>query len=441
MFHTEGQLFKNTFETPEMRNIFGQKQFIEQFLEVEAALARAEAEADLIPDKAAEIITEKASLDHLDLNKVHANTEETNIFTMAIIDAWKDEMGEAGEYIHWGATSQDISDTAVLLQIRDGLDVVERDLSTIQRELTKLTSEHSDTPMIGRTHYVHALPITFGLKTATWLNEIDRHLHRLNDLRERLLSLQFFGAVGSLASLGESGLAVQEKLATELNLEIADVAWFTSRDRFAELLMTLAMVATSLGKIASQVLLYNRPEVNELSEPIPGGKIGSSTMPHKRNPVKSEESKMLSRLVRSHASTMLEIMGGYDERDASTWFAEFAIIPETFRYTSRILRNMHEILANLDVNAEKMSENLKIHGDLVTSEAVMMALANEVGRQTAHKILFERTSEAIESNHTFAACLKEDKRVTEVLSEDQIDRLTNPTNYTGLSAQLARRTL
>lgn len=439
MFHVDGHLFKNVFGTPEMRGVFEEDRFVERFLEVEAALARAEARVGVIPEDAATEISARASLEYVDMDEVEANVEEIHLFTMAIIDAWKDEVGEAGEYIHWGATSQDISDTAMLLQVREGLGVVRRDLEAIGDILGELAVDHAETPMIGRTHHVHALPMTFGLKAATWLDEVERHLDRLDDLEDRLFDLQFFGAVGTLASLGEDGLAVQEALADELDLDVPNVAWYAARDRVAELVTTLAMIDATLGKVASQVLLYNRPEVGELAEPVAEGEIGSSTMPHKRNPVKSEESRMLSRLVRSHAGTMLEALGGYDERDASTWFAEFAVVPETFLYTSRILQYVHEVLADLVVDEDAMYENLHVHGGLVASEAVMMELADEVGRQTAHEILFATASEAIQTDRSFADCLKDDERVTAALSEERIDELTDPTNYTGLSASLARR--
>ncbi|MFB6160927.1 MAG: adenylosuccinate lyase [Haloferacaceae archaeon] len=439
MFHVDGRLFKNLFGTPEMRAVFEEERFVERFLEVEAALARAQAEVGMIPGDAAEEITACASLEYLDMDQVEANVEEMHLFTISIIDAWKDGVGDAGEYIHWGATSQDISDTATLLQVREGLDIVRRDLEAIRDALAELATEHAETPMMGRTHHVQAIPMTFGLKAATWLDEVDRHLDRLDDLEDRLFDLQFFAAVGTLSSIGEEGFAVQEALAEELDLSVPDVAWYAARDRYGELVTTLAMVDATLGKIASQVLLYNREEIDELNEPIPEGEVGSSTMPHKRNPVKSEESWMLSRLVRSHAGTMLESMGGFDERDASTWFAELAIVPETFLYTSRILQYVHETLAGLVVNEDAMRENLHIHGSLVCSEAVMMALAEEVGRQTAHEILYDTVEEALSSERSFADCVRDDEQVNRVLSEERIEELTDPVNYTGPAARLVER--
>jgi len=436
-FHTDGVLFKDVFGTPEMREVFREERFVERFLEVEAALARAEADAGLIPESAAEEIGRAASLDYLDLDAVEENVAEIHLFTMAIIEAWKEGVGDAGEYIHWGATSQDISDTALLLQVREGLEIVRRDLEAVGDALAALAEAHADTPMIGRTHHVQAIPITFGLKAATWLDEVGRGLDRLDELEERLLAVEFFGATGTLASLGEAGLAVQEGLAEELDLRVPDVAWYAARDRFAELLTTLAMVTATLGRISKGVLMLNRPEFGELSEPIGEGEIGSSTMPHKRNPVRSEEAHMLARLVRSGAGTAFELMESHDERDASTWFAEFALVPEAFLYTGRALSNVLETLSDLGVHEDAMADNLGHYGGLVASERVMMALAGEIGRQTAHDVVGEAAMAALDGEGSFAALLTDDDRVT--LSDDRIEELTDPTAYTGLSTRLTER--
>lgn len=437
MFHTDGVLFKNVFGTEEMREIVCEERFIERFLEVEAALARAEARAGLVPEQAAEEITEKASLDYVDFDDIEQNVADIHLFTMAIITAWKDQVGDAGEYIHWGATSQDISDMALLLQLREGCDVIRRDLEEIKVTLADLAEEYAETPMIGRTHHVHATPITFGLKVATWLDELDRHLERLDELRERVFVIQFFGATGTLASVGDPGLEVQEHLADELDLAVPDAAWYTARDRFAELLSALAMMAGLFGRIAQQVLLLNRPEFQEVHEPIPEGEVGSSTMPHKRNPVKSEETLALSRLVRGNAAIMNQLLLGFDERDASAWFAEFAIVPETVLYVSRMLAYTREILDGLVVNPDEMASNLELYGSLVTSEAVMMELADAVGRQTAHDIVYESAMRAIHEDVSFEECLREDERVTGALTDAEIERVTDPTAYTGLADRIA----
>lgn len=321
-----------------MLSVFSEEAFIEKFLETEAALARAQADVGLIPDAAAEEITAKASLEYLDLETVERNVEVINLFTMPIIEAWEEQFDEHGEYIHWGATSQDISDTAMMLQIREGYEVVQEDLEAIHKHLRTLVKEHRETPIIGRTHHVHAIPITFGLKVATWLDEIERHIDRFKDLEQRL-----FVATGTLASIEEHGPEVQERFAAELDLAVPDVAWYTSRDRLAELVDAMAGAASMCGRIARQVLVMNRPEVDEVKEPIGEGEVGSSTIPHKKNLVRSQAVVGLSKLLRSHVHVIQELMEGYDERNSGTWQVEFALLPESFLYFERVLQNVSEV--------------------------------------------------------------------------------------------------
>jgi adenylosuccinate lyase len=325
--------------------------------------------------------------------------------------------------------------------MREGLDVIERDLAAIAATLEDLTEQHADTPTMGRTHSVHALPMTFGLRTATWLDEIDRQRERVAEIRDRVEVLEFFGAVGTLASLGDDGLAVQEALSEELDLAVPDVAWFTTRDRVAEVVTTLAMVSATLARISDQILLQNREEFDELAEPFEADEVGSSTMPHKRNPVRTEETVMLNRLTRAHAGTALELMVGYDERDFATALAEFAVVPETFLYTSRALQYTHQVLEGLVVDETAMAENLDHHGDLVAGEAVMMALAEELGRQTAHDMTHEAAMAALDSEQSYAEALLSDDHVSSVFSAAELEDLLDPESYTGLSAELAKRAL
>ncbi|MFB6311024.1 MAG: adenylosuccinate lyase family protein [Salinirussus sp.] len=440
-FHTNGVLFKNVFGTPEMREIFSEERFIERFLEVEAALARVQADLGIIPAWAAEEITERATLDHLDMDRVEENVAEVHLFSMSIIDAWKDELGDAGEYVHWGATTQDIGDTALILQVREGLDVVERDVAAVADALETLTERHAETPMMGRTHMVHAIPITFGLKTASWLDEVNRHRDRLAAIRDRVEVLEFFGATGTLASLGEEGLAVQEGLAEELDLGVPDVAWFAARDRIADAVATLGLVTSTMARIAKQVLFMNREEVGEASEPHDEGAIGSSTMPHKRNPVKSEETVLLGRLTRAHVGSAMELMETADERDFSATLGEFAVVPETFLYVSRALAYVHDVTADLVVHEEGLERNLHHHGPVVASEAVMMGLADELGRQTAHDLTHEAAGRALDGEASFVDALLENDSIAAAFSREELESMADPASYVGQSARLARRAL
>ena len=430
-FHLDGPLFADVFGTREMRDMFNQRSFVETFLQVEAALARAEAEVGLIPASAAETISAKATVDCLDSGRIAANVDEHGLFSMAIVETWKAELGDAGEYVHWGATTQDVSDTVLVLLCREAHDAVVRDIDEIRRALETLIDEHRETPMVGRTQFRHGPPVTFGLVAAAWLEELDRHAARLRELDKRLFTVQFAGASGTLAALGESGPEVLERFAAELDLDVPDIGWTATRDRFVELLSVLSALAGTLARIARRLLFLGRPEIDEVTEPLPDGEIGSSTNPHKRNPVYSQHTVGLARLVRGLADVMGELAVGYDERDRTTWYVEFAVIPAAFVYLGRMLANTKRALSGLEVDAEAMERTIHEAGPLVASEAVMMALAKSLGRQTAHELVREHALHAREEGRPFVDCLRDDPRVTERLSPNELSSLTDPATYLG----------
>ena len=439
-FHLGGTLLRNTFGTSELRSVFDETGYVERFLAFEAALARAEADLGLVPEDAAAEITDRASVDYVDMDRVAENLDEQGLLSMSIIDAWKENLGEAGEYVHWGATSQDAMDTATMLQVRDGFEHLTADVEAIRDLLAEVVDAHADTPMMGRTHHVHAIPTTLGLKAASWLDELDRGVERLEAARDRVAG-QCSGAVGTFASLGEDGLAVRERVADELDLPMPDVPWNAARDRFAELLTAFAIVGSTLARIAWQVLILNREEIGELGEGTVEGSVSSSTMPHKRNPKRTETVVALARLLRGNAHVMTEVMESIDERSASTWYVEFAIVPESFLYVGRCARNARSVLESLEVDADAMRENLSVHGGLIASERVMMALADELGRQTAHHVVHEHAQRAFESDATFEECLLSDDRVTDAFSPEEVAELLDPSGYTGVADTLAREFL
>lgn len=424
LFHLDGSLFGPDFATDELRDVFDQDGFVAAFQAVEAALARAEAEVGLIPASAVERITETADLSHVDDDRLGERVAEMGLLIMAIIETWQEAIGDVREYIHCGATSQDVSDTVVVLQLRAAHEPFRRDLTTIRDELVDIAAEHRDTSMISRTHHIHATPITFGLKTASWLEEVDRHLDRLAELEERVFALQSFGATGALGSLDDDGPVVQRELAEELDLALPNVAWFAGQDRFVEYLDTLVEAATTLERIAQQVLILNRPEIGELGEPARAGEIGSSTMPHKLNPVKCERAVALARLVRGQAGVMTDAMAGYNEQDFGAWHVDFAVILEACCYFGRRLQNVLTMLEELEVHPDRMLENLDIHGGLVASEAVMMVLVEHVGRQTVHDVVHEAAMTAQRGDRSFLDCLAADDRVTDHLDAEQLAALT-----------------
>lgn len=439
--HLNGALFGDAFATPETRDIFSQAGFVERFLRVEAELALAQAEAGVIPEDAAETIADGAEADLTD-DDLAAHTGPGKIFSVVILDAWRETLpDDAARYVHWGTTTQDISDTALVLQLREAIDTFLDDLLGIRDAAAALAREHRDTPTVGRTHHVHATPVTLGLQFASWVDEIDRRIARLDAARDQISVVECFGATGTLASLGDDGLAVQENLADRLDLSVPDVAWFAARDRIAEVTNALASASGTLARIARNTLLRNRPEVGELREPIPEGAVGSSTMPHKRNPVRSQAAVGLAGRVRSAAHEMTGLQAGYDERDYATWLPEFAVVPEACMAFGRLVRNVREVVEDLGVDADAAERNLRHHGGLVASEAVAMALAERVGKAEAHHVVHEIATEAMRGEASFASLLRADERVTEHLSADEIERLTDPTDYTGLAGELVDRTL
>ena len=436
-----GVLFGDVFGTETMREIFGESSFVETFLDVEAALARAEAEAGVVPEWAAEEITAGASLEHVEMERIEAFVDEIGLFSMSILEAWKERLGEAGEYVHWGASTQDISDTVVVLQLREAIEAIGDVLLAIRDRLGELAVEHRETPMVGRTQYASGPPITLGFKFATWLDEIERHLIRLRQLEERLYVVQFAGASGTLAAVGDDGIEILERFAAELDLRPPTIGWTATRDRFAETLNLFATIAATLGRIARQILLLNREEIGELIETVPDGELGSSTNPHKFNPVYSQHTVGLSRLVRGNADVMGELLEPYDERDRSTWYVEFVIVPESAEFLYRALVNTRANLVGLRIETAALERNIHRSGPSIASEAVMMALAEELGRQTAHRIVHEIARAAHDDDVSFTDELLADSRVRNHLEEAEIRSLTDPLEYTGLAITFVDRVL
>lgn len=435
-----GSLFKNTFSTPEMRSVFSTEEYVDRFVRVEAALAVAEASVGMIPDDAAAALADRASAEYVDMDTVKRYLEKRSLLSMAIIEGWRENLGEEGRFVHWGSTSQDVMDTTVILQIREALDVLLERLRGIEQRLADHIDTHADTPMIGRTHHVHAVPTTFGLKAASWLDELGRQVDELSRIREDLAVCQFGGAIGTYATFGQAGLAIADRFAEELGLEAPMIGWHAARDRIVRLITALTSVAGSLARIAKQVLLLGRPEVGELGDPVPDGEVGSSTMPHKRNPKRAETVVVLARLLRGEAQSMFSLMNTADERSASTWYGEFSVVPTAFGYADRSAETADRLVDGLVINPERMRENLSIHGALVTSENVMMALAAHVGRSEAHEIVYENAMGA-DSGEAFVDRLLNDDRVTQSLTPEKVASVTDPMSYTGLSERLARRTV
>jgi 3-carboxy-cis,cis-muconate cycloisomerase len=435
-------LFRDFFGTPAMRTVFGDEALVERYLVVEAALARAQARLGIIPEDAAREIAANAKLDIIDFPRLKAETERVGYPILPLVRQIAERCsGGLGEYAHWGATTQDIMDCAVVLQVRDALDLVAADLTQVGDALSKLAERHRDTAMVGRTHLQHALPITFGYKAAVWLAAIDRHRARLAELKPRALVVEFGGAAGTLASLGDQGLAVRRELARELGLAEPVITWHVMRDGLAEVVNFLGLVTGTLGKIAFDIMLMMQNEVAETFEPFAPGRGASSTMPQKRNPISCELILAAAKGVRQQVALMLDAMVQDHERATGPWHAEWLALPESFLLTASALHQARFLLDGLEVDRERMSANLGLTGGLIVAEAVMMALAPALGRQRAHDVVYDACRRALDGKVPFLDVLKAEREVTAHLSVSDLAALVAPENYVGLAGEMVDRVL
>lgn len=437
----DSPLFGGSFVDADMRALFDSDAFIARCVETEIALAEAQARHGVIPADAAATITRAARTVHFDQARLARETELVGYPILPLVEQLADACGDAGRYLHWGATTQDIMDTATVLQIRSALDLIDRRLAETMAVLRRLAADHRDTPMAGRTHLQHALPVTFGYKAAVWLSAFERHHERLAQLRPRVLVVALGGAAGTLAALGSQGLAVQAELAEILDLETPPITWHSSRDAMAETVQVLALVCGSLAKIAVDISIMMTTELGEVSEPFARHRGASSTMPQKRNPVSCELIIAAAPMVRQHAGLMLDAMIHDFERATGPWHLEWAALPESFALTSGALAQTHFMLAGLVVHRERMRENLDISKGLIVAEAVMMALAPLTGRQTAHDLVYAACRRALEQDRPLFEVLAQTQDVAVPLGRERLRALTDPTQYLGSAAQMVDRVL
>jgi 3-carboxy-cis,cis-muconate cycloisomerase len=438
----DSELFRDLFGTAEMRAIFCDAGYLTRCLKVEAALARAQAGIGMIPAAAAREISAKANLASLDLASLKRETEIVGYPILPLVNQLAAACsGDAGGYVHWGATTQDIMDTAVVLQLRSAFELIEADLDEILRSLEALARCYRNAPMAGRTHLQHALPITFGYKAAVWRAPLARHRERLAQLRPRVLVGQFGGAAGTLASLGGQGLAVRAALMRELGLGEPDITWHVARDGLTEAVLFAGLVTASLAKIASDVMMLMSTEFGEVFEPFEHGRGASSTMPQKRNPISSELIVAAAKLTRQHCALMLDAMVQDFERATGPWHAEWIALPESYIATAGALRQAKLMLAGLGVDTDRMQRNLALTSGLIVAEAVMMGLAPTLGRQVAHDLVYDACRAAAESGHPLLELLCADAKVSVHLGRAELERLLDPRNYLGSAAAMVDRSL
>jgi 3-carboxy-cis,cis-muconate cycloisomerase len=441
-------LFGDLFGTEAMRDAFGEPAFLRNCVAVEAALARAQARLGIIPQEAAAAISQAAEAifagpGTLDLARLKTETANVGFPILPLVRQLAERAGDAGRWLHWGATTQDIVDSAVVLQIRDGLTLIEAELETLRGHLAGLARRHRDTPMPGRTFFQQALPITFGYKTAVWLSSFDRHAERLAELKKRVLVAQFGGAVGTLASLGSGNEALRTvgELARELGLAEPAITWHVARDTIAETVQFLALLGGSLAKIAEDVMLMSATEFGEAAEPFAAGRGASSTMPQKRNPISCGVIVAAARALRQQAALALDAMVNSFERNAAAWHLEWIAVPEAFGYAAGALHQTVFLTGGLIVDAVGMKKNLGLTHGLIVAEAVMMGLAPHVGRNEAHDLVYDACRTAIESDRPLCDVLVETTEVADKLGAEKLKALTDPSNYLGAAQAMVDRVL
>ena len=429
----DSELFGDQYSSAEMREVFSLESNLRGWIAVEVALAKAEAEVGIIPEDAAQEIERRGRVEHFDVAALKRGIDATWHPIVPFIRAYEALCEDRhGEYLHWGATTQDIMDTGMVLQVKRALEIVERDLLDVVSILSRLARKHAGTLMPGRTHGQHALPITFGYKVAVWAAEVMRYLERLDQLRPRVLTGNLNGAVGTMAYLGEAGPRVQERAMEMLGLNAPEISWQVSRDRIAEVAHFLGMVGATFGKISKEIILLQKTEVAELEEPFATGKVGSSTMPQKRNPMTCEAVFAASTILKAQAGLGLDAMLQEHERDMGLWQVEWEFLPEMFMLAGGILRHMKGVLGGLQVREENMARNLERSEGLIMAEAVMGKIAGKLGRQGAHEIVYEVAMRSFESGERFGEALKNNEALRGVIEPSEIDELLDPSAYVGL---------
>ena len=417
-----------------MRAVFDESRYFQRMLDVEAALARVQGRLGIIPEAAVQAIVAAASIKNLRTEDLAASARNVGYPVVGLVAGLSKAAGEAGAWTHWGATTQDIMDTATVLQVREGLDLIEAELRAILAALTAQADSHRGTVMAGRTHLQQALPVTFGLKCAVWAMPFLTHLDRLRQLRVRVQQVEFAGAAGTLASLGDQGIAVLQALATELDLAPPLAPWHVCRDALAETVSFLGLVTGSLAKIATDIILLAQTEVGEVAEPYIAGRGQSSTMPQKRNPIASEYILAAARMVQALVPVMQGAMAQDHERATGPWQAEALALPQAFVLTHGALLHARAIAEGMVVDAARMRANLDLTHGLIVSEAVMMGLAPLLGRGEAHHIVKRACDIALAEKLPLADALARDPSVSARLDRAAIEKLIDPANYLG-SAQ------
>ena len=438
----DSQIFGNIFSSEAMRRVWSDESRTAKYLEFERALAVVQGRLGIIPREAAEEIARNCDIAKIDMDKLRAKTEQIGYPVLGVVSQLnalcRDRLGE---YCHWGATTQDVTDTATVLQIRESLQIVEAELAAISRALANLARKHRDTPVIGRSNLQQAIPVTFGYKMATILAAVDRHCERLAQLKPRVLVGEFGGACGTLASIEKGAMDNQAALMEELGLGQPLIAWHTVRDTIAEVGCFLGLVGGTLGKISMDVKLMMQTEVEEAFEPFAHGRGSSSTMPQKRNPISSCYIHAAVSVVRQHAAALMDAMVADHERSTGPWEIEWIVLPEAFCLTAGALRQARFILEGLEVDPRRMRRNIDSTNGLVMSEAVMMGLARHLGREFAHDLVYDLCRQAIREDKPLIDLLAAHPEIGKHADRAALEAMCDPASYLGQAGVMVDRVL
>ena len=426
------------YYSKEMKKIWEEESRLQTWLTVEAILAKAHAKLGNISKEAADEISRKASTKYVKVERVKEIDREIHHDLMAMVKALAEQCeGDAGKYIHFGATSYDIQDTATALQFRDAIKIIKKELTKLKNILVGLAEKHKKTVCVGRTHGIHATPTTYGMKFAFFATEAQRNIERLDSVKKRVLVGKMSGAVGTQASFGKQGIEIQKMVMKELGLKPVLVSTqIVSRDRHAELISVLAIIASSLEKIGKEIRNLQRTEIAEVFEPFTGKQVGSSTMPHKRNPHKSERICGLARIIRSNLEPQMETVALEHERDLTNSSLERITFPTTFILLDYMLKQMNKILSGLEFNYDNIKKNLEMTKGLNMAEHLVIGLVKKgVGRQEAHEMLRKAAIKTTKENKTFKEILLQSEIIKMKLTEKELDWYLDPENYLGTAVQ------
>lgn len=438
----DSSIFQGIFTTDAMRHVWSDENRTAKYLEIERALAIVQGRLGLIPQEAADEIVRHCRLEEIDMARLREQTERIGYPILGVVtqlnQLCRDQLGE---YVHWGATTQDITDTATVLQIREALELVDGELAAIAAAMAKLAQEHRLTPMIGRSNLQQAIPVTFGYKMAGLLSAVLRHRERLAQLKERVLVGEFAGAAGTLASLEKGAMETQAGLCAELGLKQPAIAWHTIRDNIAETGALLGLIGGTLGKLSMDVKLMMQTEVGEVFEPYHHGRGSSSTMPQKRNPIASCYIHAAISVVRQHAAALMDAMVADHERSTGPWEIEWIVLPEAFCLIAGALKQSRAVVEGLEVDAAAMRRNIDLTGGLVMSEAVMMGLGPYIGREFAHDLVYDLCRESLTRRVPLIDLLAEHPQIKRHVGRAELERMLDPAHYLGQSGVMVDRVL